>query len=122
MEDAMPKFSSIYDLDNQHFPLSLKLAQNELLICSVILNSENWSLLTSQRLISVVDKERKQINMNEAELKSYGMFKDTYKKVYTLGQLKDKKGTFFNYHIETGKASMIMVQGVKMRLLLNPKA
>ena len=117
----MPKLSSIYDLENQHFPLSLKLAQNELLICSVILNSENWSLLTSQRLISVIDKERKQININEAEHKSYGMFKDTYRKEYTLGQVKDNKNAIFNYLIETGKASMIMIQGVKMRLLLNPK-
>ncbi len=110
------KWTQFYETNSDFLYLGLlsDLAENELIICSTVIDADHYSILTTQRLIT---KESGQLGIGALEGaidKSYGDLKDYRdKKISTFGQIQLKNGQDMNYFIETGRASMVMVQGVR---------
>ena len=101
---------------NSDFPysqISLNLTQNELIICSTIIDSDNYSILTTQKLITHENGIENIGNLTGSTLKHPGDFKGVNGQLYTFGLLKLESGKALKYFIETGKASMIMIYGIK---------
>ena len=90
----------------------IDLLENELVICSTEIDSNNFSILTTRKLVTTENGIKNMGDMQGAQDTSYGLFKsDT--KAYTFGIVTLKNGTELKYFIETGKASMIMIHGVR---------
>ncbi|MGY3795822.1 hypothetical protein [Aquimarina sp. 433] len=109
------KWTKFYE-SNSDFPysgLNLNLTENEMIICSTIIDSENYSILTSQKLITNENGIESSGNLVNAKDKGYGDFKGYKDDSFTLGLLELENGTELKYFIETGKASMIMINGMR---------
>jgi hypothetical protein len=99
--------------DFQYSALQLDLAENELIICSTIIDQDNFSILTTRRLFTSIDGQLSIENIQGATDKRYGDFKGYKDKGFTFGQVQLQDGNDIKYFIETGKASMIMIHGVR---------
>ncbi len=109
------KWTKFYEL-NSDFPysgLNLGLTENELIICSTVIDFENYSILTSQKLITSENGNERIGNLVNAKDKGYGDFKGYKDATLTFGLVELENGTELKYFIETGKASMIMIHGVR---------
>jgi hypothetical protein len=109
------KWTNFYEsnLDFTYLEIQLDLRENELIICSTFIDSDNYSILTTQRLIT---KEKGQTNSGSiegAKDKIYGDFKGYQDKPFTFGQISLYNGIDLKYFIETGRASMVMIHGVR---------
>lgn len=91
----------------------LELAEKELIICSTVIDKNNYSILTSRQLITKNEGQLKTGYIQGATDKLYGDFKGNKDNDFTFGQVELQNENNLNYFIETGKASMIMIQGVR---------
>ncbi len=109
------KWTNFYESnsDFQYSGLQLDLAENELIICSTIIDKDNFSILTTRRLFTNIDGQLSTENIQGATDKLYGDFKGYQDKAFTFGQVQLQNGNEIKYFIETGKASMIMIHGVR---------
>ncbi len=109
------KWTKFYEsnTDFQYSGLQLELIENELIICSTIIDSENYSILTTQKLITNENGIENIGNLTGAILKPYGDFKGLNGESLTFGVLQLENGIELKYFIETGKASMIMIHGIR---------
>lgn len=109
------KWTKFYEFnrDFQYSGLQLELIENELIICSTVIDSENYSVLTTQKLITNENGIESVGNVNGAILKPHGDFKGLNGEPLTFGLLQLENGTEFKYFIETGKTSMIMIHGIR---------
>ena len=108
------KWTQFYE-SNSDFPysgLEFRLEEKELIICSTVIDPENYSILTTQKLITKENGLEKIGELRNSQDKSYGSFK-SLKENFTFGNIILEDGTMFKYFIETGKASMIMIHGVR---------
>ncbi|GAB3517465.1 hypothetical protein [Emticicia fontis] len=100
------KWTRFYE-SNTEFPYSalpLELAENERFICSTMIDADNYSILTTQRLITHENGQTITGSMEEAKDKTYGDFKGLrYRQSFTFGQISLDNGTDLKYFIETGK-------------------
>ena len=78
--------------------------------------------MTTQRLITCNNDNLTEANMDFAKVENYGDFKGYEEREYTLGHVNFDNGDSHEYFIEIGKASMVMVQGVKFRILIQPNS
>lgn len=108
------KWTKFYETDSRilfrDFPFELD--EKELIICSTIIDSNNFSVLTSRKLIT---KENAIISVGSlinAEDGMYGEFKSRNDE-FTFGSVYLENNEHLKYIIETGKASMIMIHGVR---------
>jgi len=108
------KWTTFYENDSkalfQNFPF--ELSDDELIICSTIIDSNNFSILTTRKLITNEDGILSFGSLINAKNLLYGEFKSKNED-FTFGKVELENGEFLKYFIEIGKASMIMVQGVK---------
>lgn len=103
---------------NAEFPysgLKLNLTENELIICSTVIDFENYSILTTQKLITVKDEVENIGSLINAEDNEYGDFK-SQTEAFTFGSITLQNGSNLEYFVETGNASMIMIYGVRTLL------
>jgi len=111
------KWTKIYDsnsdLQGTYHELLPDLAENELIICSTIIDIDNYSILTTQRLITKEKGTENVGNLTGATDKLYGDFKGHKDDSFTFGLVQLISGVDMKYFIETGKASMIMIYGVR---------
>lgn len=109
------KWTTFYESNSefQYSDLGLNLTENELIICSTIINKNNYSILTTKQLYTNIDGYLQAENIFTSRIINYGEFKSNDSKGYTFGLVELENGQKFKYFIETGKASMIMIQGVK---------
>ncbi|WP_375562433.1 hypothetical protein ACE193_07765 [Bernardetia sp. OM2101] len=109
------KWTKFYSSNSEfsHNKIQLQRKEGELIICSTIINEKNYSILTTQRLITKENGNEKIGNMNEASDESYGNFKGYGDVGFTFGLVKLKSELELKYFIETGKASMVMVHGIR---------
>ena len=108
------KWTKFYDFDTI-FPytgLYLDLAESELIICSTVIDKDNYSILTTRQLITKKEGQLNTGDIQGATDKLYGDFK-SYEKSITFGQIELKNRNVLTYFIETGKASMVMIQSVR---------
>jgi hypothetical protein len=114
------KWTKFYE-SNSDFPysgLEPYLTENELIICSVVIDANNYSILTTQRLITKQNGQDNAGNLDGAKDKSYGRFKGmgTKGELFTLGEIQLKNGADLKYFIETTNASMVMIYGIRALL------
>lgn len=100
--------------DFSYSGIQLELEENELLICSTIIDSENYSILTTQRLITKENGIKSIGNLDGVSKKSYGNIKGFGNIDLTFGLVRLENGADLKYFIETREASMVMVYGIKM--------
>jgi len=93
--------------------ISIQLNEEELLICSTIIDLDNYSILTTQKLITLEKGVLESGLIIHAENGLYGNFKGYGNEKFTFGKIILEHGKILKYFIETGKASMVMVNGVK---------
>ncbi|CAI8720854.1 hypothetical protein [Chryseobacterium sp. IT-36CA2] len=111
------QFTKFYE-DNLSFfdvypGISVQLNKEELLICSTIIDSDNYSILTTQKLITSENGVLESGTIIYAKNRSYGNFKEYGNEKLTFGNIILENGKIVKYFIETGKASMIMINGIK---------
>ena len=109
------KWTKFYE-SNLDFPyqgLSLNLTEDELIICSTLIDGENYSILTTQKLVTVENRRERAESLSRATDKGYGDFKGFKDDQVTFGLIELENEDDFKYFIETGKASMIMIQGIR---------
>ncbi len=109
------KWTKFYEsnTDFLYSGLELNLTNEELIICSMFMDADNYSILTTQRLITKERGFQNIGNLTNALDKKYGDFKGYKSDSFTFGLVQLENGTDMKYFIETGKASMIMINGVK---------
>lgn len=112
------KYTKFYEsnTDFQYSKLQLELIKNELIICSTVIDSNNYSILTTQKLITNENGFVSIQNLIGAINKGYGDFKGYKNDSFTFGLVQLENGNDFKYFIETGKASMIMIHGLRTLL------
>lgn len=109
------KWTRFYEAD-MNFPytgLKPDLAENELIICSTIIDKDNFSIVTTRRLLTQKDGQLTSGNIQGATDKRYGDFKGYKHNDTTFGIVQLHNGGELGYFIETGKASMVMIYGVR---------
>ena len=108
------KFTKFYE-SNEEFPyndIDINLRENELIICSTVINANNYSVLTTQRIITNKNNIVATGELTNSKDKGSGMFK-SMKDDFVFGSITLENGSDLEYFIETGKASMIMINGIK---------
>lgn len=116
------KWTKFYESnsDFSYSELTLFLTDSELIICSAVIDDNNYSILTTQRLITKEKGIEVIGNIIDAIDKLYGDFKGGYDdESFTFGVVQLCNGIELKYFIETGKASMVMINGVKTLIRLN---
>jgi len=113
------KWTKFYEsnLDFPYSELHLDLTGNELIICSTFIDADNYSILTTQRLITKQDGQTCIGNIEGATDKVtenlHADFKGHKDKLFTFGYLQLQNGTDLKYFVETGNASMVMIHAVR---------
>ena len=97
------------------FP-AIELSENELVICSTVIDADNFSIVTTQKLITKENGILLSGDFNNATDKLYGYFKGHPNIPFTFGLIELDNGDELKYFIETGKASMVMIYGVRTRI------
>lgn len=107
------KWTQFYENDSKnlfkHYPFELD--NEELIISSTIIDSENFSILTTRKLITLENGILFYGDLKNAKDQFHGDFKSE-KKEFTFGSVKLENGIILRYFIETGKASMVMIHSV----------
>ena len=104
-------YESNSDFSYQGLPVDL--TEDELIICSTIIDGNNYSILTTQKLITVDEGKAQAESLLDATEQGYGDFKGYKNDQVTFGLVELENGGDFKYFIETGKASMIMIHGIR---------
>jgi len=99
--------------------IEIDFSSTELVICSTVIDKDNFSVLTTQKLITKENGILLSCNLKGASVKEYVAFKAYKKDPFTFGVLHLADGNEFKYFVETGKASMVMSQGVKTSIQVN---
>jgi hypothetical protein len=100
------------------YPGLIQLAEGELAICSTIIDKNNWSILTTQRLLTQMDDKLTIGSMDNCKDFLYGDFKGYVGEETTKGSIQLANGMKMTYLIETGKASMVMIHGVRAKIMI----
>ena len=109
------KWTKFYDSnsDFSYQGLHLDLTEDELIICSTVIDDENYSVLTTRKLITMENGQERTGILKGAKDKGYGDFKGYRGGSITYGLMELENGNELKYFIETGYASMIMIHGLR---------
>ncbi len=108
------KWTQFYESNSDFYYKGLiNFLNDELIICSTIIDSDNYSILTTQRLLTCEKGIEQIADLTNAKNKIFGNFKGCENELITFGMVELPQGNTFKYFIETGKASMIMIYGLK---------
>lgn len=109
------KFTKFYESnsDFHYSELKLNFSENELIICSTVIDTDNYSVLTTQQLITNEKGVEKTGSLVNASVKPFGDFKGLNGDLFTFGLLQLENEVNLKYFIETGKGSMIMIHGIR---------
>lgn len=110
-------WSRFYEDGGANIPgIEITLSESELLICSTVIDSNNYSILTTHRLLTRENGHVSEGYFGSITFNHYGDFKGMRdKQPWTFGVVIMPNGDELKYFVETGKASMIIVQGIKAR-------
>lgn len=109
------KWTRFYET-NSGFPYSgiiPALEETELIICSTVIDNNNFSILTTRRLLTQQGGQLYSGKIQGATDRLYGDFKAYKDKDFTLGLVQLANGKELSYFIETGRAAMVMIHGVR---------
>lgn len=110
------KWTKFYESNSDfHYSgISIDLFEDERIICSTVIDADNYSIITTQRLITKQNGQESVGNIEGATDKLYGDFKGYKDKLFTFGQIRLQNGADLAYFIETGKASMVMIHAIRI--------
>ncbi len=91
----------------------IELQQGEEIICSTFINESLWSIMSTRRIFTLEGVRQEQHLLDEIVKFDPGDFKGYAKQNYTKGFLQFGDGKIVPVFIETGRASMVMIYGVK---------
>ena len=106
-------YESNAEFENVNSDIELDLEPKELIICSTVIDRSNYSVLTTQKLVTKEKGLENAGSLAGSTDKLYGDFKGYKDQLFTFGQVQLHNGLELKYFIETGKASMIMIHGVR---------
>lgn len=110
------EYTSIYEnsdtVESDKIGVDLKLASHELPICSTIISTKVWTLLTTDRIISFEGVEMQEHKLTSIKRWNFGDFKGYSEQSYTKGFLHFDDDTVVPVFVETGRASMVMIYGI----------
>ena len=112
-------YESNLEFQNTNHEINFDFAEGELIICSTIINVDNHSILTTQRLITKENGTKNSGSLVGAIDKFYGDFKGHKEDSLTFGLVLLYNGVDLKYFIETGNASMVMIHGVRTLIRRN---
>jgi hypothetical protein len=106
------KWTRFYE-QNEDLFLDIELSGNELLICSTIIDKDNFSVLTTQKLTT--KKEGILLSsdlINATHIRNVDL-KEFKSKPLTSGLVQLSDGQQLSYFVETSRAAMVMAHGMK---------
>ncbi|WP_336689094.1 MULTISPECIES: hypothetical protein [unclassified Chryseobacterium] len=108
------KWSTFYENDSKNLFTNypFELHNDELIICSIIIDADNLSVLTTKKLVTLQNGILSSGSLINSTDQFYGNFKSETQR-FSLGSVELENGKILEYFIETGRASMIMIQGVR---------
>lgn len=114
------KWTKFYEANTDflYHGFELELDKYGLIICSTFIDKNNFSILTTRQLLTIEDGKLSTGSLQNAADRLYGSFKEDQDKSYTFGELHLQDGRKLRYFIETGEASMVMIQGVRTLIRL----
>jgi hypothetical protein len=115
------KWTKFYE-NNRDFPyseLQIDMTENGLFICSTFIDKDNFSILTTKKLLTREEGQFCSENIKSATDKLYGDFKGNKDKEFTYGLVELPDGKELKYLIKTGKASMVMIHGIRTLIRIN---
>ena len=92
---------TLYDFSSFH--------DNELPICQTIIDSSNWTLVTTRQIFTCKGGLTKLTKADNVLSWQWNDFKGYKNELYTIGQLELVNLRQIEIFIETGKASMVMI-------------
>ena len=93
-----------------HILVNVELIENELPIALTFFD-DNWTLVTTRRILTNLDDELKQIFITEIETWDLKNFKDTSTSII-LAQIIGRGSERIECLIESGRASMVMIYAI----------
>ncbi len=99
------------DVDNKIFT-TFEHQNNELPVALTFVDNDNWTLLTTRKIISNIRGDIKQAFGNSVTKWTWDDFKGYKDKPVTYGHLTLDNNTVLDILIETGPASMMMIYGI----------
>jgi hypothetical protein len=102
---------SLSDIDEK-ISSTFSHQENELPIALTHFDNNNWTLLTTKKIISNINGDIKQALANNVAKRTWNDFKGYKEKPITLGHLTLDDNSTLDVLIETGKASMIIIYGI----------
>jgi hypothetical protein len=97
--------------------IELDLLDSERVICSTVLDLDNYSVITTRKLMTKENGKLSAAYFGSFKLKGYVILRDIGdKKPLTYGSVTLENGDELRYFVETSYASMIMTHGMKTRL------
>lgn len=115
------KYTSFYE-HNSDFPypdLQITWNKDELFVCSVVIDHNNFSILTTQRLLTKQNGQLYLGRLKGATSKSVGDLRDHRDKDLAIGIIQLQNGNELPYFIETRYASMVIAHGIRTLLQAN---
>ncbi|MDJ1491916.1 hypothetical protein QNI19_03160 [Cytophagaceae bacterium DM2B3-1] len=100
----------------------ITITETELPICSTYISIDQWTLLTTQRIISKEGVVVHEHTIESFKQKFSGNFKGLGGKKVETGRLELLTGEICPYYIETGAASMVMIYDIQTIQQINPKS
>ena len=93
--------------------IQLDAEENELIICSTVIDAYNYSILTTQRIITKENGIEDMAYMAGATTHDYPHYIGFEKFNYLFGTVALSNGNAFRHFIEAGKACAMMIYGIK---------
>jgi len=100
------------EVTNERFQ-SLSVHENELPISTVMIDNNNFTIVTTKQIIACKDGVIDSIVPFGTNSCHWGDFKEYRNTPYTLGQITNDAKQVFEFLIETGRASMVTIYAIK---------
>ena len=115
-------FTTLFEEEaKSELPALISLQNEELPIAQVFIDDDNWTLVTTRRIISCFESNIKDVYASSIVRWYWGDFKGLDRGQTTIGQLVLENGDELKVHIETGKASIIPIYAIRVMAALNRK-
>ncbi|MFC0518723.1 hypothetical protein ACFFGT_31200 [Mucilaginibacter angelicae] len=93
--------------------IQLAIAEDELIICSTVIDADNYSLLTTRRFVTKEKGIEGTAHMAGAKGYNLPINHVLEKYDYVLGTVELRDGNTFRFFIEAGKPAMVMTYGIR---------
>ena len=93
--------------------IQLDVEENELIICSTVIDADNFSILTTRRIVTKENGIEDMGYMAGATTHDYPFYVGHEKFNYIFGTVVLPNGNAFRHFIEAGKACAMMIYGIK---------